>query len=144
LQKINKIGVNIMWGTRNSRDENIEKAVRDILKSRARSRIYVYLLRKNGAKTEQIINGTKLHPSTVRETLSKMYGQQLIFRRKIKNDSIGKNPYIYYPIPPIELLKRYASEIEDRLNKLASLASREKVKSYRPVKIKIHERTGQS
>ena len=129
-----------MWGTTNSRDKNVEKAVRDILKSRARSRIYVYLLRKNGAKTEQIVNGTRLHPSTVRETLSKMYDQELIFRRKIKNDSIGKNPYIYYPIPPIELLKRYANEIEDRLNKLASLASRGKVKNYKPVKIKIHEK----
>ena len=132
-----------MWGTRNSRDKNIEKTVRDILKSRARSRIYVYLIRKNGAKTEEIINGTKLHPSTVRETLSKMYDQQLIFRRKMKNDSIGKNPYMYYPIPPIELLKRYANEIEDRLNKLASLASREKVKNYKPVKIRIHERADQ-
>lgn len=129
-----------MWETRNSRDKNVEKAVRDILKSRARSRIYVYLLRKNGAKTEQIVNGTRLHPSTVRGTLSKMYDQKLIFRRKIKNDSIGKNPYIYYPIPPIELLKRYANEIEDRLNKLASLASRDKVKNYKPVKIKIHEK----
>jgi len=143
LKKINKFGVNIMWGTRNSRDKNIEKTVRDILKSRARSRIYVYLIRKNGAKTEEIINGTKLHPSTVRETLSKMYDQQLIFRRKMKNDSIGKNPYMYYPIPPIELLKRYANEIEDRLNKLASLASREKVKNYKPVKIRIHERADQ-
>ena len=143
MKKINKFGVNIMWGTRNSRDKNIEKTVRDILKSRARSRIYVYLIRKNGAKTEEIINGTKLHPSTVRETLSKMYDQQLIFRRKMKNDSIGKNPYMYYPIPPIELLKRYANEIEDRLNKLASLASREKVKNYKPVKIRIHERADQ-
>ena len=132
-----------MWGTRNSRDNNIEKAVRDILKSRARSRIYVYLLRKNGARTEQIIKGTKLHPSTVRETLSKMYDQKLIFRKKIKNDSIGKNPYIYYPIPPIELLKRYASEIEDRLNKLASLTTNKKVRNFKPVKIKIQERTDQ-
>lgn len=130
-----------MWGTRYNKYKNIEKIVHDILKSRARSRIYVYLLGKNGAKTEDIINGTKLHPSTVRETLSKMYDQQLIFRRKLKNDSIGKNPFVYYPIPPIELLKRYASEIEDRLNKLASLASREKVKNYKPVKINIHERT---
>ena len=124
-----------------SRDKSVEKAVREILKSRARSRIYVYLLKKNGAKTEQIINGTRLHPSTVRETLSKMYDQQLIFRRKVKNDCIGKNPYLYYPIPPIELLKRYASEIEDKLNKLARIASKEKIKSYRPVKIKIQERT---
>lgn len=128
-----------MWGKSNSRDKNIEKTVNEILKSRSKSRIYVYLLRKNGVKTEEIIKGTKLHPSTVRETLSKMYDQQLIFRRKMKNDSIGKNPYVYYPIPPIELLKRYANDIEDRLNKLASLTSRKKIRNFKPVKIKIHE-----
>ena len=128
-----------MWGKSNSRDKNIEKTVNEILKSRSKSRIYVYLLRKNGVKTEEIIKGTKLHPSTVRETLSKMYDQQLIFRRKMKNDSIGKNPYLYYPIPPIELLKRYANDIEDRLNKLASLTSRKKVRNFRLVKIKIIE-----
>ena len=129
-----------MWGTGSNRDKSVEKAVNDILKSRARSRIYIYLLRKNSARTEEIIKGTKLHPSTVRETLSKMYELKLIFREKIKNDSIGKNPYIYYPISPIELLKRHANEIEDRLNKLASLSSRQKLKNYRPVKIKIQER----
>ena len=130
-----------MWGTGSNKDKSIEKAVNDILKSRARSRIYIYLLRKNCARTEEIIKGTKLHPSTVRETLSKMYELKLIYREKIKNDSIGKNPYIYYPISPIELLKRHANEIEDRLNKLASLAPRQKFKNYRPIRIKIQERT---
>lgn len=123
-----------------SRDKSIEKAVNDILKSRARSRIYVYLLGNKGARTEQIIKGTRLHPSTVRETLSKMHDKNLIYRKKIKNDSIGKNPYVYFPIPPIELLKRHAHEIEDRLNKIASLAiSKEKIKNYRPVEINIDE-----
>jgi predicted DNA-binding transcriptional regulator len=129
-----------MWGTGSNKDKSIEKAVNDILKSRARSRIYIYLLRKNGARTEEIIKGTRLHPSTVRETLSKMYALKLIYREKIKNDNIGKNPYIYYPISPIELLKRHANEIEDRLNKLASLASRQKIRNYRPVRIRIQER----
>ena len=130
-----------MWRTGTNKDKSIEKAVNDILRSRARSRIYIYLLRKNGARTEEIIKGTRLHPSTVRETLSKMNELKLIYREKIKNDSIGKNPYIYYPIPPIELLKRHANEIEDRLNKLASLASRHKIKNYKPVRIRIQERT---
>jgi len=124
----------------NHRDKNIEKTLQDILKTTAKSRIYIYLIRKNGAKTEQIIRGTKLHPSTVRETLSEMFNQKLIFREKIKNDSIGKNPYIYYPIPPIQLLKKHANEMEDRLNKLANLAfSVDKTKNYRPVKINIKE-----
>jgi predicted transcriptional regulator len=121
-------------------DINIEKTVHDILKSRARSRIYVYLLKKNGAKTEQIIKGTQLHPSTVRETLVKMHKQKLIIRKKIKNDSIGKNPYFYYPIPPVELLKRYTKEIEDRLNKLASLTPLKEDKDNNlAVKIKIYK-----
>lgn len=121
-----------------TRDKSIESTVREILKSRARSRIYIYLLRKNGARTEQIIKGTHLHPSTVRETLSKMHEQQLIYRKKIKNDSIGKNPYIYYVISPVLLLKRYSSEMEDRLNKLANLTfSKEEMKNYRPIRIKI-------
>lgn len=119
-------------------DKNVEKAVREILKSQSRSRIYIYLLRKNGAKTEQIIKGTKLHPSTVRETLSKMYDQKIIFRKKIKNDSIGKNPYIYYSISPLALIKRYAGEIEEKLNKIANLACSKKT-NQRPVRIKIKE-----
>jgi predicted DNA-binding transcriptional regulator len=123
-----------------SRDKNIEKTVYDILKTTAKSRIYIYLIRKNGAKTEQIIKGTKLHPSTVRETLSAMYNQKLIFREKVINDHIGKNPYIYYPISPIQLLKKHAVEMEDRLNKLANLAlSLDKTKNYKPVKINIKE-----
>lgn len=129
-----------MQRANNFRDKSIEKTVHDILKTRAKSCIYVYLLGKDGVKTEQIIKGTKLHPSTVRETLSTMYNQKLIFRKKMKNDNIGKNPYIYYPISPIELLKRHANEMEDKLNKLANLAfSMDKTKNYKPVKINIKE-----
>ena len=127
----------------NNGNKNIEKTVNDILKSRPRSRIYIYLLRHNGARTEQIIKGTRLHPSTVRESLAKMHKNRLIYRKKIKNDAIGKNPYMYYSISPIELLKRYSEEIEDRLNRLASLAIKDKdAENYKPIKIKIHEAGG--
>jgi predicted DNA-binding transcriptional regulator len=140
LLKLNNIGVKLMRKAAINRDKSIEKAVNDILKSRARSRIYIYLLRKNGARTEEIIKGTKLHPSTVRETLSKMHDNSQIYRRKIKNDSIGKNPYMFFPVSPIKLIKKHAQEIEDRLNKLASLArSREKEGLYRPVEISVDE-----
>jgi len=143
LTKINNIGVKLMRKAGFVRDKKIERAVNDILKSRARSRIYIYLLAKNGARTEEIIKGTRLHPSTVRETLSKMHNNNQIYRKKIKNDSIGKNPYIFYPISPIKLIKRHAKEIEDKLNKIASLAfSREKENNYRPVEININEEGG--
>lgn len=103
-------------------DKNIETAVHQLLGSKAESRIYVYLLRKNGARSEDIIRGTKLHPSTVRELLSKMYTQKVIYRQKIKTPNIGKNPYLYCAISPIILLRHRVKIIESRLNKIANLA----------------------
>ena len=128
-----------MSKTRLRVDISTEKAVHEILKSRAESRIYIYLLRKNGAVSEDIIKGTKLHPSTVRELLSKMYDQKLIYREKLKNDSIGKNPYLYRAASPIKLLQKYANDMEGRLNKLAKL-SKKKNGITKYVKIKIYER----
>lgn len=132
-----------MIRSRSIRDKNIETIVNDLLKSRARSKIYIFLLKKNGAKTEDIIKGTKLHPSTIRETLLKMYEQKQIFRKKEKNDSIGKNPYIYYPIPPIQLLKIHAKDIEDKLNRIANLGSKNNLGGFKTVKIKINEEVRQ-
>ena len=120
-------------------DKSTEKAVHDILKSRAESRIYIYLLRKKGAVSEDIIKGTKLHPSTVRELLSKMYDQKLISREKLKNESIGKNPYMYRATSPIKLLQKYTRDMEFRLNKLANLSDKKDgITKY--VRIKIYER----
>lgn len=128
-----------MQTTRMRVDKNAEKAINDILKSKAEARIYVYLLRKNGAVSDDIIKGTKLHPSTVRELLSKMYDKKLIFREKLKNDSIGKNPFLYKAVSPIKLLQKYTKEMEGRLSRLANLAGRNDQQA-RFVKIKIYER----
>jgi predicted DNA-binding transcriptional regulator len=105
-------------------DKNIEAAVHELLDSRAESRIYVYLLRKDGARSGDIIKGTKLHPSTVRELLSKMYTQKIIFREKIRTDTIGKNPYLYQAVSPIILLQRRVKIIEARLNKIVRLTGK--------------------
>lgn len=123
----------------NKIDKNIEQALLEILKSKARTKIYIFLLRKKGVKTNQIIKGTKLHPSTVRETLAKMHEQKIIYRTKHKNDNIGKNPYLYYPIKPVKLIKRYAEEIEEKLTNIANLSLSSKSKSN-SVNIKIKER----
>jgi predicted transcriptional regulator len=122
-------------------DKSSERAVYELLKSGAESRIYIYLLRKNGARSEEIIKGTKLHPSTVRESLSKMYSQQLISREKLKNDSIGKNPYFYRAVSPVKLLQKKARELEDRLNKIANLTQKN-ISEEKYVRIKIYKRDG--
>jgi predicted DNA-binding transcriptional regulator len=119
--------------TRSPIDKNIETAVHELLDSRAESRIYIYLLRKNRARSDEIIRGTKLHPSTVRELLSKMYTQKVIYRQKIKTESIGKNPYLYCAVSPIILLQRRVKIIESRLNKIASLTG----KTYRNKYVQI-------
>lgn len=104
-------------------DKHIETAVHELLDSRAESRIYVYLLRNQGARSDNIIRGTKLHPSTVRELLSKMYTNKIILRKKIRTETIGKNPYTYQAISPLVLLQRRVKIIEMRLNKIARLTS---------------------
>lgn len=122
-------------------NKNIETAVNELLDSRAESRIYVYLLRKNGARSDEIIRGTKLHPSTVRELLSKMYDKKIIYRKKIKTETIGKNPFLYGAISPVILLQRRVKIIETRLNKIASLTG--KINGNKYVQIMIDHRRGE-
>ena len=121
-------------------DSTTERAIRTILKSRAESKIYLFLLRKNGARTEEIIKGTKLHPSTVRELLSKMHHRKLICRKKLKNDSIGKNPFLYHAVTPLELLQRYIRDMESQLNTIVNLGASDK---DHVVKINITKQSGE-
>ena len=122
-------------------NRNIETAVHELLDSRAESRIYVYLLRKNGARSEEIIKGTKLHPSTVRELLSKMHAQKIIYREKIKTESIGKNPYMYCAVSPVLLLQRRVKIIESRLNTIARLTGKTQKTPYVHIRIDQEEKT---
>ena len=119
---------------------HLEKTVLEILKSKAQSKIYLFLLNCKEAKTDDIIKGTHLHPSTVREALVKMHKEQLLIRRKLKNDAIGKNPFLYSPIPPFQLFRKYAAEIEHRLNSLALFSLKEhRRQRLNPIKITISD-----
>jgi predicted transcriptional regulator len=120
-------------------NKNLENSVKIILKSKAKSKIYIFLLKKNGAKTEDIIKGTNLHPSTIRKLLSEMFEQKIIYRKKIKNGAVGKNPYIYHCIKPLKLLKEYLYEVEDKLNQIANLETQKKP-NQNSVKIIVKER----
>jgi predicted transcriptional regulator len=122
-------------------NKHIETAVNELLDSRAESRIYVYLLRKNGARSDDIIRGTKLHPSTVRELLSKMYDNKIIYREKIKTETIGKNPYLYSAISPVILLQRRVKVIETRLNTIANLTG--KTNGHKYVQITLDHQGGE-
>lgn len=130
-----------MKKSRSPIDKNIETAVHELLDSRAESRIYVYLLRKNRARSEEIIKGTRLHPSTVRELLSKMYGNKIIVREKMKTEGIGKNPYLYGAVSPLLLLQRRVKVIESRLNTIAKLSGSSNGNKY--VQITLENQEGE-
>lgn len=119
-------------------DKSTERAVHDLFQSKVESKIYLFLLRRNGARSTDIIRGTHLHPSTVREFLVRMHNQRLIYREKLKNDHIGKNPYIYRAAQPLTLLKRYAQDLETKLNKIARLTTKH-TESTTSVRIEIEE-----
>jgi len=69
-----------------------------------------------------------------------MYDNKVIFREKIKTDSIGKNPYLYGAISPILLLQRRVKIIESRLNTIANLAGTSNGNRY--VQITIDNKGG--
>jgi predicted DNA-binding transcriptional regulator len=119
-------------------DKATEQAVFDLFQSKAESRIYLYLLRRDGARSKDIVRGTRLHPSTVRELLARMHTQRLIYREKLKNDHIGKNPYQYRAATPLVLLKRYTRDLEIKLNKIANLTTKQS-DSFASVQINIKE-----
>ena len=117
-------------------NKSTERALYDLFQSKAESRIYLYLLRRGGARSADIIRGTRLHPSTVRELLVRMHTQRMIYREKLKNDQIGKNPYFYHAVAPLTLLRRYTQDLEIKLNKIANL-SKKQTNSTASVKIEI-------
>lgn len=100
------------------RDELVNQMFSDMFKSKVKARIYTLLLRKKHATSEEIAKHTGFYPSTVREALSEMFEQNLVYRKKMKKDSKGKNPYIYYPVPPIKILRGYIKDIEDKFNRM--------------------------
>lgn len=111
-----------------SRVRSLEDAVLELFDSRAESRIYLFLLRHDGVLSEEVIRGTRLHPSTVRELLSSMYEARVVIRRKLRTESIGKNPYLYYAVSPLVLLRRRVRILERRLNLVAAVGAPQETK----------------
>jgi len=64
-----------------------------------------------------------------------MYDDKIIYREKIKTETIGKNPYLYRAISPVILLQHRVKIIETRLNMIANLTG--KTKGNKRVQITI-------
>ncbi len=99
-------------------DSSAMQAINLVVKSKAQSKVYLFLLKHHSARGEEIVKGTHLHPSTVRESLSKMHSRGIIKRVKLKNELIGKNPFIYSAVSPSVLLQQYVGQLEEQWNSL--------------------------
>ncbi|RLF30428.1 MAG: TrmB family transcriptional regulator [Thermoplasmata archaeon] len=102
----------------------------DIFESRVKAKIYLYLLRREHDTSENIITYTGFYPSTVRKALFEMFEQNIVYRKKVKKNSKGNNPYTYYPVSPIKILRKYTKNIESKFNSVIN-------KDGRYIKIKI-------
>jgi hypothetical protein len=70
-----------------------------------------------------------------------MYANKIIYREKIKTETIGKNPYLYRAISPVILLQRRVKVIETRLNTIANLTGKTNGNKY--VQITIDHQRGE-
>ncbi|MDY6779587.1 MAG: helix-turn-helix domain-containing protein [Halobacteria archaeon] len=104
-------------------DTGLVELLSSFLETETRSKVYLYLRKRGEATSEEIAEDTGLYPSTVRETLSDLYQEGIVERRKKQTEGAGNNPYVYTAIPPSNLAQKFSERVEERLNKLFNLDS---------------------
>lgn len=116
-----------------------------LLDTETRARIYIHLRQVPGGTSEEIAQGTGLYPSTVREALVELHEEGIVTRQKRANEGAGNNPYEYEAIPPSELVRTLAGQVQEELNTVFCLddhlADREGHPDSEAVRITIEEET---
>ena len=102
-------------------DDRIVDLLAWILDTETRAKIYVYLLANAGSTSEEIATGTGLYPSTVREALAELHDEERVSREKRASEGAGNNPYEYTAIPPSELVRGVADQVQHELNTIVRL-----------------------
>jgi predicted ArsR family transcriptional regulator len=106
-----------------------EEMMAALFMSQAKARIYLYLSLHGDCFAEEIANGTRMHPSTVREALSEMVKDGQLFKEKAgkeegtektaKAAKAGRIPSKYSPAPMKEILHKYMANLQSRLSDFA-------------------------
>ncbi|ABO35282.1 transcriptional regulator, TrmB [Methanococcus maripaludis C5] len=124
--------------------ESVEKTlianVSSLLSSEVRAKIYIFLRIYPESTVDEIAKGTGIYPSTIRESIFEMYNEEYVIRKKMDRDGLGKKPYLYSAIAPLELVKLISESIKEKLNDLVSVdekVSGKPVESTLKVAIKI-------
>jgi len=109
----------------------------------AKSKVYLYLLKKKRATAKEIIEEAGLYPTTVREVLTEMVREGILEREKLKIENAGRNPYVYNAVSPLKIIKKRIAVLEG-VSELLSLDSSKEMKFKSPlipvkIEIKISE-----
>ncbi|MBU7043190.1 MAG: hypothetical protein HXS47_06320 [Theionarchaea archaeon] len=102
-------------------EEKILRALRWLNLGEAKAKAYLYLVKKGQATAEQVAQGADLYPTTAREVLTKMAESHIVQREKLDTEGAGRKPFLYTAIPPSELIRKRAHEIEQTLSTLLRL-----------------------
>ncbi|WP_284013832.1 helix-turn-helix domain-containing protein [Halobaculum litoreum] len=105
-------------------DERIVDLLSWLLDTETRARIYVYLREHPGSTSDEVAEGTGLYPSTVREALAELHGEETVTRTKREAAGAGNNPYEYEAIEPAALVEGAVGEVQDQLNTVFNLDAR--------------------
>jgi len=102
-------------------DSSIVDLLSWVLDTETRAKIYIYLQAEPGSTSEEIAQGTGLYPSTVREALAELHGEEKVHREKRSASGAGNNPYEYTAIAPSELVSGVVGQVQDELNTVFNL-----------------------
>ena len=102
-------------------DQGVVDLLSWILDTETRARIFVYLRQHPASTSEEIAEGTGLYPSTVREALAELHGEEKVKRHKRESEGAGNNPYEYTAIAPSELVGGVAGQVQSELNTVFNL-----------------------
>ncbi|SEH14321.1 Sugar-specific transcriptional regulator TrmB [Natronorubrum sediminis] len=104
-------------------DQRIVDLLSWILDTETRAKIYVFVLANPASTAEEVATGTGLYPSTVREALAELHGEERVTREKRVNDGAGNNPYAYTAIQPSDLVGGVVDQVQHELNTIFTLDS---------------------
>lgn len=122
-------------------DERSVELLSWLLDTETKARIYVYLRRNQWSTSQEVADGTGLYPSTVREALADLTGEDVLRRRKRASNGAGNNPFEYEAIAPSQLVAALVGQLQDELNMLCHLGSDNSQTPNRqdPVQIEVNE-----
>jgi len=118
-------------------DDRVVDILSWMLDTETRARIYVYLRQHPWSTSEEVAEGTGLYPSTVREALAELAGEDTVERRKRASEGAGNNPYEYTAIAPSDLVGTVVTTVQDELNTVFNIGR--EAETDQPVRIQVED-----